>query len=217
MPDVRRPPEGSKESATEMRAARVLAAVLVTTLVASASCVRPRPPSSPVAAATDQELPYGGAPAVRDPMSLGKLAGDPCTEALTPEQVVAALGVPAVGKRQDLDVIGPACGWFSRDTGGAVGVSYTLKTHAGLSGVYENTRPQSAIWRVLPDVQGFPAVAHTDDRSGAFCQASVGLRDDTSIDISLTLGESKKGKADACILVAEIADMTVTTLKTRPG
>lgn len=206
-----------------MRSLAVATAGLLAILSASAcgtgSPSRGASPSRTVSSAAERPLPYGDAPPVtREPMSLGKLAGDPCAEALTPDQVEAAVGARVTGKREDLAPVGPACGWFNRDTGGAVGVSYTLNAHDGLSAVYANTRPQSRVWRVLPDVQGFPAVAHSDDDEQlTFCQASVGVRDDTSIDISLTLGSGKWGAADACELVRTIADMAITTLEGRPG
>jgi hypothetical protein len=166
-------------------------------------------------------LPYAGAPKVNDPLPASVLSGDPCTDALTPEQVVAAVGVSVAGEREDLAQTGPACAWSNHGTGGAVGVSYTVNTHVGLSGVYANTRPQSAVWHVLPDIQGFPAVAHAGTKGGeipiGFCQASIGLADSVSIDVSLTLGASKRNTEDACSLIPQIADMTVTTLRAKAG
>lgn len=209
-----------------MKAPRPAVFALAAVLTASAGCSGasapvPAPtPTSTIEAPTseaERELPFGGAPAVPEPMSLGKLAGDPCTEALTPQQVETAIGAQVAGEREDLLQIGPACAWTNRDTGGAVGVSYTLNAHEGLSAVYTRTRPLSPVWRVMPDVQGFPAVAHSDSKALNFCQESVGLRDDTSIDISLQLGARKRDKADACELIGTIADMVVTTLQTRPG
>ncbi|MEV6873408.1 DUF3558 domain-containing protein [Amycolatopsis sp. NPDC051128] len=178
-------------------------------------------PASPGENASSASLPYAGAPKVANPMPSTVLSGDPCIDALTPEQVVAAVGVEAPGKREDLPQIGPACAWSNTDTGGAVGVSYTINTHVGLSGVYANTQPNSAVWRELPPVRGFPAVAHAGSKGGAipvgFCQASIGLADSFSIDVSLTLGSSKKHTEDACILITQIADMTVATLKAKVG
>lgn len=166
-------------------------------------------------------LPYAGAPRVNDPLPASVLSGDPCTDALTPHQVAAALGAEVPGKREDLVETGPACAWSNHDTGGAVGVSYTVNTHVGLSGVYAGTRYKALIWKVLPDVQGFPAVAHAgqqgEELPTGFCQASIGLADDLSIDVSLTLGSSKKYTEDACGLVPQIADMAVTTLRAKAG
>jgi hypothetical protein len=171
--------------------------------------------------ASSPGLPFAGAPKVRDPLPSSVLAGDPCADALTPDQVVAAVGVQVTGQREDLAQVGPACAWSNHDTGGAVGVSYALTTHVGLSDVYANTQPKSALWKELPAVQGFPVVAHAGIKGSAipadFCQASVGLSDSISIDVSLTLGESKRDTADACGLVSQIVDMTVTTLRAKAG
>jgi hypothetical protein len=171
-------------------------------------------------------VPVAGAPKVPNPLPDARsvLAGDPCTDSMTPERLVAAIGVVVPGKREDLAPLGPACGWFNRDTGGAIGVSYTLNTHVGISGVYENTRPQSGVFRELPPVRGFPAVIYSGSKGDtgpfAFCQATVALTDRISLDISLSLGTSKsvslrtqKSKiADACELVPQIADMAVQSL-----
>jgi hypothetical protein len=185
----------------------------------SASESTSRSSDAPSSAAST--LPFSGAPKVSNPLPAAALSGDPCGEALTSEQVKDAIGVAVQGKREDLAQTGPACSWSNRDTGGAVGVSYTVNTHVGLSGVYANTQPRSAVWKVLPDVQGFPAVAYSGSKSGGpaegFCQESIGLADEFTIDVSLTLGSGKRGTADACSLISQIGDMAVTTVKAKAG
>jgi hypothetical protein len=178
-------------------------------------------PASSWQNASSARLPYAGAPKVPDPLPSSVLSGDPCKDALTPQQVATAIGVDVAGQREDLPQVGPACAWTNAETGGAVGVSYTVNTHVGLSGVYANTQPKAALWRELPAIQGFPAVAHAgkkgDELPIGFCQASVGLADSFSIDVSLNLGESKKHTQDACSLISQIADMTVSTLRAKAG
>jgi hypothetical protein len=70
-------------------------------------------------------------------------------------------------------------------------------------------------------VQGFPAVAASTLSSGTqtgTCQVSVGITDASTIDATLTLGESKQGgNADPCELSARVADMVVTNLKQKAG
>src|SRR5207248_7181239 len=135
-------------------------------------------------------LPFAGAPKVIHPLPLSVLVGDPCTDALTPQQVATTIGVNVAGRRVDIPQLGPACAWNNHETGGAVGVSYVLNTHVGLSGVYANTQPKAALWRELPPIQGFPAVAHAGGKGdrvpAGFCQASVGLADTFSIDVNLS-------------------------------
>ncbi|MBE8519373.1 DUF3558 domain-containing protein [Amycolatopsis sp. H6(2020)] len=178
-------------------------------------------PASSWQNASSSSLPYAGAPKVPNPLPVSVLSGDPCTDALTPQQVLTAIGVDVAGRREDLPQLGPACAWTNHETRGAVGVGYTLNTHVGLSGVYANTKPKSPLWQELPPIQGFPAVAYADSKGDQgpvdFCQASVGLADSFSIDVSLTLGSSKKNTENACALISQVADMAVTTLRAKAG
>jgi hypothetical protein len=149
------------------------------------------------------------------------LSGDPCTDALTPAQVKAALGVSPAGKRNDSGSLGAYCSWSNPDTSAQIAVAYITSTHVGLSGVYQNTQSSSAVWRVLPPIQGFPAVAHAGNKGtpspNDYCQVSVGLADDLSIDVTTTLGETKKGKVDPCDIGALTATAAVTTLRQKAG
>ncbi len=196
------------------------------TLLLCAACAAPvqgphtTPPAASTTSSVSPSVPFGGAPAVSNPLPATVLDGDPCTEALTPDQVEIAIGAGVPGVREDLPETGPACAWTNHDTGGAVGVAYTLNIHTGLSGVYANTQPKSPIWRPLPPVQGFPAVAHAGHLGQpppvGFCQASVGLADTFSVDISLHLGDSKRGIADPCgEPLQQICDLVITTLRTK--
>lgn len=195
-----------------------LAAAVVVT-AGAAGCTTPQrnsaaKPSSP----SGPPVPFAGAPKVPNPLPESALAGDPCTDAMTPDRVVAAVGAAVPGKRAmpELEFLGPSCGWFNHDTQGSIGVSYTLTTHVGLSGVYENTRPRSLLFREIPPVQGFPAVVWAgspgEERDLGECAATVGLTDRLSIDVFITLGSSKRRTADACELVPQIADLAVQSL-----
>jgi len=143
------------------------------------------------------------------------LSGDPCTDALTPEQVKTAIGVEVQGKRKDVAALGPYCSWFNPASLGRVAVSFTINTHDGLSSVYQNTKPQSPNWKELPAIQGFPAVV--TDFTTSDCAISVGLADEFTIDVSGDLGESKRGKVDPCDITSQFADLMVTTLKKKAG
>ncbi|MEV6639716.1 DUF3558 family protein [Amycolatopsis sp. NPDC051371] len=195
-------------------------------VLACAACVSPTRVSytvlsaGPAEPASSSSVPFGGAPAVTNPLPQTVLDGDPGTEASTPDQVEAAIGVLVSGEREDLPQVGPACAWTNHSTGGAVGVSYDLNTHTGLSSVYANTQPKSVIWRPLPPVQGFPAVAHTGARGQTppreFCQASIGLADTYAVNISLHLGDSKRGNVDPCgEPLQQICDLVITTLRAK--
>ncbi len=203
----------------------LLLAILVAVFAAAGCAGTPHAPATATAEQGSGQqyppVPFAGAPKVSSPLPEFVLAGDPCADALMPEQVKVAIGVTVPGRRIDTPALGPACAWNNHGTGGAVGVSYVLNTHVGLSGVYANTKPRAGLWRELPPIQGFPAVAHAGGKGekvpAGFCQASVGLADSFSIDVNLSLGESKKYAVDACNLVSQVADMAITSLRVKAG
>jgi hypothetical protein len=175
-------------------------------------------PSSSVSA-SQQALPYAGAPKVSNPLPDSVLSGDPCG-ALTAQQVRDALGIDIQGRRDSLPGIGPECIWSNVDSSAKVTVFFVTEPGKGLSDLYENSKPQSVVWRELPPVQGFPAVAYVTSFGGdpkTFCAVSVGLTDKLSIDVSLYLGDAKVGKVDPCTVAPRAADAVVTTLKQKAG
>jgi Protein of unknown function (DUF3558) len=201
-----------------------IAGVLVALSVAIAGCsggsasepsASSQQPGSPPSSSTAAGLPHSGAPPVRDPLPESVLAGNPCDEALTVTQVKAALGKTVVGEPGRI-ATGATCVWQRVERGSSVGVGYITETHEGLSAVYANTRPQSRVWRPLPPIQGFPAVAHAGGIK-QFCAVSVGLADNLSVDISAILGFAKEGEVDPCDVTAQIADMVVTNLRKKGG
>lgn len=163
-------------------------------------------------------LPHSGAPKVASPLPASVFGGGPCT-ALDPRQVTMALGTDVAG-RPDQNKTGPMCEWVNQETGAEVSVGFITETHQGLSGPYQNTKPQSVVWRELPPIQGFPAVAHVTPAGGPpdeFCAVSVGIVDDLSFDVSAFLSWDKKGKVDPCDAVARLAGLVVTTLRQKAG
>jgi hypothetical protein len=189
----------------------------VTLLVAACSDKKDsgtsQPPTASPSSAT--ALPFGGAPSVPRPLPASVLAGDPCTDALTPAQVKTNIGVQDPGKHDDVVALGPFCSWFNPNTLATISVGYDTQTHTGLSGVYQNTQPQTKTWKVLPDVQGFPTVAH--DFTAGNCQISVGLADDLTIYVSGSLGRGKQGTVDPCDATAATVGDVITTLKDKAG
>ncbi|MFF0147242.1 uncharacterized protein DUF3558 [Amycolatopsis sulphurea] len=174
------------------------------------------PASSSAAAA----LPHSGAPKVEHLLPASVLSGQPCQEALTSDQLKQILGMTPAGKPDSVPGIGPNCKWGNRDTGAGVAIGYDVETHGGLSIIYQNTKPRAQVWRALPPVQGFPAVAHLAigaEIKDQFCQVSVGITDELSFDASLTISDAKRGKADPCELTARVADMVVTNLRQKAG
>ncbi|MBN9741066.1 DUF3558 domain-containing protein [Amycolatopsis sp. A1MSW2902] len=202
----------------------VLGAAAVVSVAAGCSggSATPPPASSPAASSsTATGLPHSGAPKVEHPLPESVLSGQPCQDALTSDQLTQIFGMVLQGKPDTLSGIGAECRWSNVDSGSGLTIYYGTQTHQGLSAVYRGTKPQSKVWRVLPPVQGFPAVAHSTFDSGTdtgFCQVSVGISDESTVDASLTPSDAKRaGGADPCELSARVADMVVSNLKRKAG
>ncbi|MFK0246580.1 DUF3558 family protein [Amycolatopsis azurea] len=177
--------------------------------------------STPPSSSAPSGLPYAGAPKVTSPLPASVLAGDPCTDALTPSQTDVLLGSPVKVTPRNLPELGAVCAWSNLERGSRIDVTYDTTTHTGLSKLYQNTKPQSGVWKPLTDVQGFPAVAHAGQPGQKppvdFCVVSVGLADDLAVDVSLFLGPAKRGAVDPCDVAGQAAGAVATTLKAKAG
>ncbi|WP_215545111.1 DUF3558 domain-containing protein [Amycolatopsis sp. CA-230715] len=177
--------------------------------------VPPDPETEPPRSSSSRALPFAGAPQVTNPLPESALSGDPCT-ALTPQQVKDALGDQVTQERDDIAGIGPTCFWTSaRGTGAKIAVTLDTEPRHGLSGLYANVQPVAEVWRVLPGIQGFPAVASVTPAGGAldrYCKVSVGVLDTATVDAGSFLGDSKIGKVDPCTTASSAADAAITTL-----
>ncbi|MEC3977183.1 DUF3558 domain-containing protein [Amycolatopsis sp. H20-H5] len=202
----------------------ILAAVALGS-VACAGSPSPTPSSSssPASEATQPSttaLPYAGAPKVTSPLPASVLSGDPCASALTPQQITQAVGPDPELRPGTIPGIGPKCSWSNTKTNGQVLVAYDSESHTGLSGVYQNTQPKSGVWKVLPAIQGYPAVAYAGEKGTVpkdYCHVAIGLADDLSVDVYLTLGRTKVGVSDPCEVVPGIAELVLTTLRAKAG
>ncbi|WP_116200914.1 DUF3558 domain-containing protein [Amycolatopsis circi] len=200
------------------------ACTLVSLAVVSGCNNTPQPPPATSAPQSGNSssavLPHDGAPKVETPLPGSTLSADPCQTGLTPSQVETVLG--SGQKRQDSGAgsqLGPSCAWSNLDTGANVVVAYDTKSQQGLSGVYQNTKPQAVVWRVLSPIQGFPAVAHATSGVAADqnCQVSVGVSDQETVDVSIGLSSAKKGTKDPCEVTERTADLVMTNLKHKAG
>ncbi|PFG47412.1 uncharacterized protein DUF3558 [Amycolatopsis sulphurea] len=177
--------------------------------------------SAPVPASSAAALPHSGAPKVERPLPASVLSGPPCQEALTSDQLKQIFGMVPQGKPDTLPGIGPECDWSNIDAGAGLGIYYATQPRQGLSGLYQNTKPRSKLWRELSPIQGFPAVASSSVSAGdknGFCQVSVGITDESSVDVSLTPSDAKLAAGvDPCVLSERVAGMVVTNLKRKAG
>ncbi|SDW30067.1 Protein of unknown function [Amycolatopsis xylanica] len=154
------------------------------------------------------------------PLTASPVAGDPCRDLLTAEQVRTQLGSPVTSKRADDPGIGPGCDWVNTATSGHLIINYDTVTHTGLSGTYKNVQPRAEVWRELPLIQGFPAVAHVTPGGGPpdqYCGVTIGLADDLSLEMSIFLSDARKGKTNPCDVGAGVAADVVATLRQKAG
>jgi hypothetical protein len=208
------------------RSLAVCAAVLATATVAACSSTTatsddPQPAPNTGASSSDHPaLPYAGAPKVPHPLPASVLSGDPCTDALTPTQVKDALGKSVVGEPGTTAGLGRKCVWTDVDTTSVISVFFVTDTGQGLSAVYANSKPQAQVWKELPPIQGFPAVAYLAASGGdpqRSCSVNVGISDSLSIGIAVSVGRSSVGTVDPCSVAPKAADAVVTTLRQKAG
>nr|WP_098515179.1 DUF3558 domain-containing protein [Amycolatopsis sulphurea] len=193
--------------------------------VLAVGCSGQKAPSSPggttstaPSSSPGESLPHSGAPRVSNPLPASVIGGDPC-QSMTADQLKDALGQIQRTKPGTNSGVGPGCTWSNLDTDANLDVSFDSGNNSGLSGWYENTKPQAVVWKELT-VQGFPAVAHVTPSGGDpkdFCQISVGINDRQTVDVTIGLSDSKKGNTDPCQVTVRAADVVVANLKRNAG
>lgn len=167
-----------------------------------------------------QKLPFAGAPKVPNPLPESIASSDPCTTFLTPAQVTKDLGTPTTSKPDTSTVPGPGCQWANTANSGQLLINFDTTTLSGLSGTYKNIQPKAEVWKVLPPIQGFPAVAHVTPSGGSpdeYCAISIGIADDLSVEMGVFLSDGHKGKVNPCEAAATVAADVVTTLRQKAG
>jgi hypothetical protein len=141
------------------------------------------------------ELPYAGAPKVDNPLDTSRFQQDPC-QALSPDQV-QYLGFES-GKPRDMP-LGNACEWSKDGSLASVTVHFLDRSPYGLSAEYQaNKDGKTGFFQVLPSIEGFPAVATAvvDDRDGGTCAVVVGVSDEISFEVPISLSMENIGKKD---------------------
>ncbi|EHK87353.1 DUF3558 domain-containing protein [Saccharomonospora azurea] len=176
------------------------------------------PQSAPLSEVEEQgeagSLPHSGAPAVTEPLPVSALPQDPC-RTFTRDQLVEALGEDAPeGERDDIET-GPWCSWQDSETGAAIFVNYAVTTREGLSGLYRNVKPVAAVWREIPSIGGFPAVAFQVTGEEVSCSVNVGLDDEYTVGVAVAPGRERGG--DACALSERLAETATANLREGVG
>lgn len=180
----------------------------------AAPVLQPSPTLQSSARPGGSTLPHSGAPSVQDPLPESVLSGDPC-EAFTREQIEEALGDDAPqGTPEDIPT-GPTCRWQDSESGAGVKVFFGRVVGQGLSSYYQNTRPQSATWREMSSVQGFPGVAFQTVGNDRTCEVVVGLADEYTV--AVTSSPSSGADIGPCDLSQKLAEVVVQNLKQKAG
>lgn len=138
---------------------------------------------------------------------------------MTPAQV-ASLGAPlknTVPKPDD--PTGPSCGWRFVTPDAPASVSGAVFTgdpsHGGISGLY-GQQQTGGLSKFQPfSVDGYPGVVYdagTNTPAGG-CAVAVGLRNDLSYTISVSLDALEHPFADGCELGKKVAGFVITYLQ----
>ncbi|MCP2255643.1 Protein of unknown function (DUF3558) [Prauserella aidingensis] len=175
----------------------------------------PTPPASSKAESSpsaSSDLPHSGAPAVENPLPEAVLEEHPCDAALTPQQLDDALGKEGVQQETKDTGAGPGCDWSNPERFSGLQVGYNTATREGLSAFYQNTKPKSAVFQEADPVAGFPAVEFQPSVGSDFCTTAVGLADEYSVSVTVTVGDEG---ADPCQGAARVAADVVGNLKAK--
>ena len=156
------------------------------------------------------------APKVQTPLPATVLDGGPCDTALTMEQVVTFIGTSKAPQSDDSLPTGPVCTWANASGAGG---QIETKIGGGWSVAYRNLKGNSDRWEPT-SLQGYPAVAATnrgeDQSTTGQCDVTVGIRDDLSFAVSLTLSNNARERGvDSCGGAKDIANTVLTNLKGR--
>jgi len=112
--------------------------------------------------------------------------------------------------------LGKDCQWFNRETVGSVNLDFLSKDPRGLSSTYKANKDRKwAYFEVLPEIEGFPAVARSnlDDRKDGSCAVEVGLSDRLSFSLNLQLSRVNVGQKNPCDVAVQVAGMALQTMK----
>lgn len=181
-------------------------AVLLTLATGCASEVEGVPIAKTTTPTVDE--PFGGAPKVPKPIDVGTWRDKPC-EAITDEQY-KSIGVRMeAGETDPTRPYGPHCARSAvGDGGGHVNLQFR---ELGLSGSYSGHENQEA-FKVLPRIQGFPAVRMGDHQIDTMCEIHVGLNDNTALSVQIYNDPGIFGKK-TCEGAKKLVNFAIDTVK----
>ncbi|MEC3978799.1 DUF3558 domain-containing protein [Amycolatopsis sp. H20-H5] len=190
---------------------------LATTGCSGTSAVNGTPTAPAPSAPASTALPSDGAPAVPKALDPAALEKDPCS-AMTADQV-ASLGKPQKSTEPEVaDSGGPKCSWdFATDGPSSVtGAVFTADpSRSGISGLYSQHKVDGLTKFEPFSVDGYPGVVY-DNSTNALpgqCAAAVGIRDDLTYTISVSLYSGTTPFTDGCELGKKVAGFVIEYLK----
>jgi hypothetical protein len=171
-------------------------------------------PSTKTSGAGTDELPYAGAPAVRNPLDTETFQHDPC-QALTANQA-DTLKVTFPGELRDSS-LGKACEFRVRsDRLALVEIASLDKNPYGVSAIYQAEEDgKLEFFDPLDAIEGYPVVAYgaVDQRDTGACSVVLGTSDEIAFEVALQQSSGNIGKKDPCATAAMVAGMVVETMK----
>lgn len=212
-----------------MRApARIFTAAnaVLLSLIALASCSDKTdgdPQSSTPNAGPSTSVP--GVPRVANPIDPGPFLANPCR--LVPDGEISQLGEfdppePDVDSDEAKNLLGPGCGWLSKEVGGAslsVRIGIPHREHAddgfkGLAAVYK-AKEAGEIDHLQPvQLAGhleYPAVIHgrSADISAGKCGIDVGIADDLTYSVNAI---DNLNPGNACPMAQKVAEVVLESM-----
>ena len=191
------------------------ALLVVATLMAG--CSGQAGTAVPASPTTSTGLRFG-APPVPAPLDPTPLEKDPCA-VMTPAQV-ASLGAPFKdAASKPADILGPSCDWSFATEDDPSSVSGTVFTkdpsHGGISGLY-GKQQTGGLTKFQPfTINGYPGIVYdaaTNTAPGG-CAAAIGLRNDLTYTISVSLDALDHPFADGCELGKKVAGFVIQYLQ----
>lgn len=169
-------------------------------------------PASSTPGNGEEDLPFAGAPKVDNPLDTSRYEKEPC-EALTADQA-QSLNLPPTGVINNDVALGVGCVWRNSTTHGYVGIDFLVQDPRGLSPEYQN-RTKYDFFEVLPDIEGFPAIARggSTDRDHGICTVMVGVADDMVFASNVQLSQVNIGQKEPCDVAAQVAGLAVQTMR----
>jgi hypothetical protein len=177
-----------------------------TTVKTSADSTASPPTSS------GRELPYAGAPKVDNPLDTSRFQQDPC-QALSAEQA-EYLGFSS-GKPADIP-LGNACEWSKDGSTASVTVHFLDRNPYGLSAEYQAKKDgKTGLFEELSPIEGYPAIVTdiVDGRPQGVCTVVVGVSDEITFEVPITLSLENIGEKDPCEIAAMVAGLALKTMK----